>query len=865
MSLQFGLLLLAVCTRGVSADSGEDESSNLRLPALGDHRLRALTPELLELTLITTKAADVSALEQWDFVAGNGQLRLPPLNAFRVQAGNRLIQVAAAGFKRRPVYAPLRPRDLRLGNWLFLKLAQPIPVGQSVRVDNPDGQLWPATTEFATIVAPSRVSPAIHVNQCGYLPDLPKVAMVGMFLGSLGEMDLPSTRFHIVSTDDQHLAFEGALRLRRDEGFNIQPKPYQKVWEADFSGVTNSGRFRLEVDGLGRSAEFGIDAGVAAEWTRTAALGLYHQRCGASLSLPYTRFTHGVCHTLPAEVPTPQFKNVEKFLAGMTADATNNPRNTAPALSRVNASLYPYANPGPVEVSGGHHDAGDYSKYTINSAAMIHFLVFAADAFPGVAALDNLGIPESQDGKSDLLQEAKWEADFLMKMQDADGGFYFLVYPRNRKYEDNVPPDRGDPQVVYPKNTSATAAAVAALAQLSSSPAFRKESPEASTRCAAAALRGWAFLEKAFAEHGRDGAYQKLTHYGDAFMHDDELAWAATELLLATGDPKFETELKTHFNPTNPATRQWTWWRLYEGYGCAVRSYAFAARTGRLPAGRLDPDYLARCETELKGWADEEARFADECAYGTSFPDANKRLLNAGWYFSSSRAFDLAVAWQLEPRSHWLKAMLGNLNFELGNNPVNVCFLTGLGTHPARELVCQVTLNSSRRLPPSGLFVGNLQSGFPYLDRYGKELGALTFPPDGAKTDAYPLYDRWSETFNTATEAVIVDQSRSLAMMAFLMAQTPLREQPWHFATGRIIRQPAEIKLGAPARFNLIADGIDLSQARIAWETADTEPATGSVFHFKPMRSGKHTIEAEAVLPDGRRVFATTEISVAGG
>ena len=68
-----------------------------------------------------------------------------------------------------------------------------------------------------------------------------------------------------------------------------------------------------------------------------------------------------------------------------------------------------------------------------------------------VAELDNLGIPESGDGKSDILQEAKWEADFLLKMQDngtlgvavppdpppqvVPGGFYTLVYPRTGEYE----------------------------------------------------------------------------------------------------------------------------------------------------------------------------------------------------------------------------------------------------------------------------------------------------------------------------------------------------------------------------------------------------------------------------------------------
>src|SRR5205814_8725530 len=192
-------------------------------------------------------------------------------------------------------------------------------------------------------------------------------------------------------------------------------------------------------------------------------------------------------------------------------NSANHP-HPARRLTNGAAQLYPFVNTAPVDVSGGHHGAGDYSKYTINSAALIHYLVFAVDAFGGVGELDNLGIPESGDGKSDLLEEAKWEADFLAKLQDADGGFYFLVYLRNREYENNALPDRGDPQVVWPKNTAATAAAVAALAQCGSSPLFRKQFPEAATNYLERAQRGWDFLTNAIAKYGKDGAYQKLTH-----------------------------------------------------------------------------------------------------------------------------------------------------------------------------------------------------------------------------------------------------------------------------------------------------------------------------------------------------------------
>jgi hypothetical protein len=222
------------------------------------------------------------------------------------------------------------------------------------------------------------------------------------------------------------------------------------------------------------------------------------------------------------------------------------------------------------------------TKQTINCAALPHTLVFAADALPGVGDLDNLGLPESGDGKSDLLHEAKWEGDFIAKMQDDDGGFYFLVYPRERKYENNVLPDRGDPQIVWPKNTAATAASVAALAQAASSPRFKKIYPETSRLYLEKARKWWSFLQGAITRHGRDGAYQKITHYGDDFMHDDELAWAACELFLATGDASFHQKFVTSFDPADPATRRWGWWRLYESYGRAIRSYAFAAKTGRM-------------------------------------------------------------------------------------------------------------------------------------------------------------------------------------------------------------------------------------------------------------------------------------------
>ncbi|HLM72997.1 MAG TPA: glycoside hydrolase family 9 protein, partial [Polyangiaceae bacterium] len=512
--------------------------------------------------------------------------------------------------------------------------------------------------------------------------------------------------------------------------------------------------------------------------------------------------------------------------------------------------LYPYVRAGSVDVSGGHHDAGDYGKYTINSAAFIHALIFAADAFEGSASLDNLGLPESGDGLSDLLQIAKWEADFLIKMQDSDGGFYFLVQPRDRAYEGNALPERGDPQVVFPKNTSATAAAVAALAQAASSPLIKKAFPRDADHYLKSARAGYRFLSAALSARDADGAYQKITHYGDSFLHDDEIAWARTELYLATGDETIHRDLLASFDPGSAATRRWSWERLPDGYGAAVRSYAFAQKTGRTPL--LNRAHLAKCEAEIRAAAADLIAYAAGSAYGTSFPFASKRHRTAGWYFPLSAAFDLAVARALDTNAspEILAAMISNINFEAGSNPNNIVFLTGLGLRRQREVVHQYAANDRRAMPPSGVPIGSIQAGPPYLEPYKRELGEVSFPSDGAD-NAFPIYDRWGDLWNVKTEHVAAVQARALAALSALMAKTSLKEQPYRSI-------PASIEVESPGvGLRLAAPGPDLGAARIVWESGEREPSFGPALGFQG--SQEQWIEAEAEWPDGRRAFAVWE------
>jgi hypothetical protein len=845
------------------------EHPSLALPQPDSLQLLCLSPTVLELTLVSTKQPDPAPVHEWDFVNNTGQLHLPKPGQFVVTVGGTNCPVIVIGFKRRVLYAPLKQRDLRIGNYLYLKLAAPVPEQQRVEIKNPDAKVLPAQLHLSTTNNPFRWSPAIHVNQTGYQPDAPKLCMVGYYLGSLGEMELNSSpgtapAFKIVDKQNDREVFQGRLSLRTDQGF--PSASYQRVWQADFTELKTPGEYRLLVPGLGASFPFLINEGTAAAFTRTYALGLYHQRCGDSNALPFTRFTHEACHIMPAEIPLPQsaFKTAWEIIADKTGDSAENPRHTAPRLKDEASQLFPFIKRGKIDVSGGHHDAGDYSKYTINSAALIHHLMFAVDVFPGARDLDNLGLPESGDGKSDLLQEAKWEADFLVKMQDSDGGFYFLVYPREREYENEVTPDPGDSQIVWPKTTAVTAASVAALAQCASSPTFKKQFPEATALYLSKAKAGWAFLDRAIDKYGQDGAYQKITHYGNEFMHDDELAWAACEMFLATGDDAYHKKLSSWLNPASGEIRKWGWFRLFESYGCAIRSYAFAAKTGKIKREKLDPTLLARCEDEIIAAAQDQLNRVEDSAYGTSLPKETKRSRSAGWYFSGDAAFDLAVACQLDypimndPRPRFLRAIWGNLNYESGCNPVNVCYLTGLGWKRQHETVNQYAQNSRHLLPPTGIPLGNVQGGFGWLDPYKKELGAVSFPADDNEAAPYPFYDRWGDSFNLSQEFVVVNQARSLAYLAWLMAQTPLKDQNWKSAPAKIVGLPDKCQTGQAVTARVEAAGLDLKNAKTVWEASGQQPAYGSNYNFAPARSGPQWIEMEAQLPDGRRVFAST-------
>src|SRR5258708_414281 len=84
-----------------SASATEAESPSLLLPKPGTYQLRCISPDILELSLVTLKQPDPAQMSEWDFADNEGHLHLPGVKEFSVKAGGSNVAVRAIGFKRR--------------------------------------------------------------------------------------------------------------------------------------------------------------------------------------------------------------------------------------------------------------------------------------------------------------------------------------------------------------------------------------------------------------------------------------------------------------------------------------------------------------------------------------------------------------------------------------------------------------------------------------------------------------------------------------------------------------------------------------------------------------------------------------------
>jgi len=333
----------------------------------------------------------------------------------------------------------------------------------------------------------------IHLNQVGYYPEAPKIAIV---------VDVPDeTQFEIINASG-NVAFSGLLS---EEIF--WDKSGEKVRKADFTTLTTLGIFKIRVgDKISWPFEIRTDA-----WRQVAVAlmkSYYLQRASFEL---------------------------EEAHAGIYKRPLGHPDTSC--------ILHPSSGKsGTLSAPGGWYDAGDFGKYIVSAGVTLGNMMSITELYPEIFPDGSVNIPESGNGINDILDEAKYELEWFKHMQDVDGGVFVKI--TSEKYPDMMYPHL-DPleRNVYGKSTASTLHFSAVMAM-----AFRmyeKYDPVWSEDCKKRAEKAW---EWAIANNNvifrnppgvLSGAYSNR-------MLSDEFLWASAELLITTGKEVYQQYLLEH-------------------------------------------------------------------------------------------------------------------------------------------------------------------------------------------------------------------------------------------------------------------------------------------------------------------------------
>lgn len=207
----------------------------------------------------------------------------------------------------------------------------------------------------------------IRINQLGYLPQGSKVAVFG------SKSTISITGFQLINANTNKVV------LQANAGKNFGSYgPFKTTYRLNFTTISQSGRYYLKA-GSAVSPVFKIDPSV---YDGTADFCLQYMRQQRS---GFNPFLNDSCHTHDGYT-----------LYGTTAGIKD---------STI------------IDATGGWHDASDYLQYSSTTANATFHLLAAYNHFPEVFRdrYEWNGL-KGKNNRSDILDEAKWGLDWLVKM-----------------------------------------------------------------------------------------------------------------------------------------------------------------------------------------------------------------------------------------------------------------------------------------------------------------------------------------------------------------------------------------------------------------------------------------------------------------
>lgn len=279
------------------------------------------------------------------------------------------------------------------------------------------------------------VSPFIHVDQFGYRTADEKVAVlsdpINGYNGGLSYSPGPTIELRSAQTDA--VIFSASPTAWNGGATHAQSG--DRGWWFDFSAISIPGSYYIyDPTNNERSAEFDIQAKLYGPVIKAAMRMFYYNRCNFVKAEPYAE---------------------NAWTDGMSFMNDLQDGNCRYIFDQGNAALEK-------DLRGGWFDAGDYNKYVTFVNPTIHNLLWAFEENPDVFG-DNWDLPESGNAIPDILDELKWELDWLLRMNNPDGSTHIKMGSKNHSENALAPPSANTDQRYYGPTCSAASIAVAGM------------------------------------------------------------------------------------------------------------------------------------------------------------------------------------------------------------------------------------------------------------------------------------------------------------------------------------------------------------------------------------------------------------------
>jgi endoglucanase len=833
---QFQSVMPPLYGENLSSDQQSELSLNIvTMPSPNKIRVNPITSNLLEIDLIAQFSNQTFQRQPLviDNVTNSSYYSISSTDDANYE---EILHPLQSALKRRVTSAPIVHDDLRILERVYLELPYALQDNHHYTVTL-DTNLTGNLETLAFTYKKSRISTAIHIDPEGYLPTDKKTAYLGMQLGSLGELISEDLSFNVRNLESNNIVYSGVGTVENSSGwrenFTNLDTLYKNVVAFDFSSVVAEGEYVVETAITGISQPIIIANNVYRKTLNTLALGVYNQRRGEDIVMPYSR--HERLSTIENNTYVYKSDDLDPFIV-------NN--------YKFDGIKYPTANEGK-KVSfeaSGHMDAGDYSIYTYNSSMFTWQLLLGLDTFGAKLAHDNLGIPESGDSIPDMYQEMMLELKWLMGMQDDDGGVFGMSKPKGQSYQSQMTGvDAALERYLTPKDTPHTASFSATMARAARSNSITQYNPELTSILAQKALDAWAWLE---ANEGYDGWH----HYGAKEEDKDDRVWAAIELYALTGESKFHDYFVTHHQPE----------LRYDGVDWFNYGYGFTNRVVALwddeqIAYPLDESMKSRSINRYKEMLEHYIELADITPYSLVLEGAAKRWNQLGWYFPLSKyGYDLVLGHYLYADERYLDLAKDQLHFTLGANPSNQSSITGLGNKRIQSLVDQKSRFDSIAQPVNGLPVSPIVSGSSWLSQYGHNLSAYSYPQttynfsDGM---AYGLLDETYDGWNVNAEFTIEKLGAMLVVLGYM---SEVETQSYDYPKFTLM-----VEALGDGEFRPYLDFINQPEGgKVVWFANDVAVSVDPNFILKQdFDTPTYKLGAEIVDNNGRRWFAETLVN----